>query len=709
MEHRSTFIEGKYEILGKISEGGMGAIYKVRHRLLDEIRVVKVMKPQVLADKELRKRFLEEAKTATRLKHPNICTIHDFSLDEDGTAYLVMEFIDGVTLAQLTKSETPVSVGMAVEIARQALLALGYLHRRNVVHRDIAPDNLMLTSDEEGGPLVKLIDLGIAKDLDRPSDMTSTGVFLGKLKYASPEQYGALPPGEKIDGRSDLYCLGLVLYELMTGARPFVGETPAEMIRTHLFQPPKPFSETDPDGRVPPAMRAAILKSLEKKREDRFATAEEFLREVERIKADVPGTIDVDSTVQFVSNARATQQVTGAGITSSAQNRLDQRFVASSTPHPTRPPQTDAESETRAFATPLPPTPPLTPPREPARAAPLPSAPSAPSASSASSASSGSASAPSAPSAPPAASANRATTSLPTRRPGRASRIALAAALIGAAAVAVLVMRSAGRSPAAAAARSAEPAARNAGLVTPPEAVSPTSGEANRGVLPPVVTDAPVVSATSVPSEVVAARIPSPPAEIRVRPTPRLRTAGAEDRIARNAVPTRRAGAFPLPPPTSAARIIATAPSATVPPAPAPTAPPPVQVAVVRPTTLSAEPVVGSPGEVRGAAADQEKIREVLRAYERAHNTLDVELYARVFPALVSRQRQNLDRAWRGLRSQHLELEVRQIDVRGNQATVRAFQRLEAVPQAGEGQRDSREVTLKLEKRGDGWVIAGRT
>ena len=284
MDQRSTFIEGKYEILGKIREGGMGAIYKVRHRLLDEIRVIKVMKPQVLKDEDLRKRFAEEAKTATRLKHPNICTIHDFSLDPDGTAYLVMEFIDGVTLAELSKSSTPVSVAMTVEIALQALLALGYLHRRNVVHRDIAPDNLMLTSDEDGGPLVKLIDLGIAKALDRPTDLTSTGVFLGKLKYASPEQYGALAPGEKIDGRSDLYCLGLVLYELLTGARPFIGETPAEMIRAHIFQPPKPFEETDPDGRVPPELRAAVLKALEKKREDRFATAEDFHRELVRLK-----------------------------------------------------------------------------------------------------------------------------------------------------------------------------------------------------------------------------------------------------------------------------------------------------------------------------------------------------------------------------------------------------------------------------------------
>ena len=263
MPQPGTLIEGKYEILGKLREGGMGAIYKVRHRLLDEIRVIKVMRPQILSNEEMKRRFVEEARTATKLKHPNICTIYDFALDEDGTAYLVMEFIDGVTLADLFRTPEPPNLAVTLEIAHQALLALGYLHRRNVVHRDVAPDNLMLTSDEEGKPLIKLIDLGIAKALDSKSgDMTSTGVFLGKLKYASPEQYGALAAGEKIDGRSDVYCLGVVIYELLTGMRPFAGDTPAELLRSHLFQPPIAFAQSDPEGKVPSELRTAILKAL---------------------------------------------------------------------------------------------------------------------------------------------------------------------------------------------------------------------------------------------------------------------------------------------------------------------------------------------------------------------------------------------------------------------------------------------------------------
>src|SRR5262249_26185280 len=144
-----------------------------------------------VGDEELRRRFLEEAKTATRLKHPHICSIYDFALDDDGTAYLVMEFIEGANLADLVGSGHPPNLSLSLEIAHQALLALSYLHRKNIVHRDIAPDNLMLTHDEEGRPHIKLIDLGIAKTVDR-EQRTSTGVFLGKLKYASPELFGAL-------------------------------------------------------------------------------------------------------------------------------------------------------------------------------------------------------------------------------------------------------------------------------------------------------------------------------------------------------------------------------------------------------------------------------------------------------------------------------------------------------------------------------------
>src|SRR6266545_3882112 len=330
-----TLIEGKYEILGKIREGGMGTIYRVRHRLLDEIRVVKVLKPQALSNEEMKRRFVEEARTATRLKHPNIGTIHDFALDEKGKAYLVMEFIDGVNLADLLKQQGPPGIALSLEVAHQALLALGYLHRKNVVHRDIAPDNLMLTHDEDRKPVVKLIDLVITKTLDRPGEMTSTGVFLGKLKYASPEQFGSLPAGEKLDGRCDLYALGVVLYELLTGVHPFVGESPSELLRAHLFDPPLAFSRTDPDGKVPPEVREALGKALQKRREDRFGSAEAFDREIVLFQQRFSHPDDLDDTAQIISKLRGIAP-SASEPTPSVQDRLDRQFLAASTPHPSR-------------------------------------------------------------------------------------------------------------------------------------------------------------------------------------------------------------------------------------------------------------------------------------------------------------------------------------------------------------------------------------
>jgi len=272
-------IEGKYVVLAKLSEGGMGAVYKVRHKLLDEIRVIKVILPHLGHTAELSDRFLREARAASRLRHANIAQILDFTVDEQGNELLVMEFIDGSTVKEILQRTGPPPLGLAIEIASQALAALGYLHRRGFIHRDISPDNLMLSRDADGRPLVKLIDLGIAKaiasDLGRDLDdsLTRTGIFLGKPRYASPEQ---LADGGPIDARSDLYSLGIVLYELLTNRCPITGRSAQELMAGHILRPPLSFAETDPQGRVPPALREIVLRMLAKKPEQRIATAEEL-------------------------------------------------------------------------------------------------------------------------------------------------------------------------------------------------------------------------------------------------------------------------------------------------------------------------------------------------------------------------------------------------------------------------------------------------
>ena len=318
-------IAGKYELLERLREGGMGAIYKVRHRLLDEIRVIKVMKPQVASDPALQARFLREARAAIKLRHPNIAQLFDFSVDDDGTAYIVLEYIDGLNLAELIERSGTPPVPMALEIARQSLKAVGYLHRQGFVHRDISPDNLMLTQDADGAPLVKLIDLGIARPLAE-SRMTETGLFMGKLRYASPERFEGGGSGAAGDPRSDLYSLGIVFYELLTGQSPIAGKDVSSIIAGHIFRPPRDFSETDPGGRVPAALRMAILKAMAKRPEQRFATAEEFALTLKMVQGALTdhGEISPDTTAKLLHDITSAR--TPAIEPGSTQNKLDEKF-----------------------------------------------------------------------------------------------------------------------------------------------------------------------------------------------------------------------------------------------------------------------------------------------------------------------------------------------------------------------------------------------
>jgi serine/threonine-protein kinase len=276
--------EEKYEILDKIGQGGMGAVYKVRHRLLDELRVIKVIRSPLEPTPEAEERFLREARTACRLRHPNVALLHDFALGDDGRAYIVLEHIDGATLRELLQALGTPPLSLALEIARQTAMALQYLHRQRIVHRDISPGNLILARDFEGRPLVKLIDLGLARSLENDNDSLTRGVFVGKVRYASPEQFDEGP----IDERSDLYSLGVVLYELLTGRCPIAGHDPKTWMAAHLFRPPLDFDESDPEGQVPEDLRALVLRLLAKNPAARFASAEDLAQELREIQARFP-------------------------------------------------------------------------------------------------------------------------------------------------------------------------------------------------------------------------------------------------------------------------------------------------------------------------------------------------------------------------------------------------------------------------------------
>jgi eukaryotic-like serine/threonine-protein kinase len=362
-------IEGKYEILTKLKEGGMGAIYVVRHRLLGELRVVKVMRPQLADSEDDRKRFMREAQTATRLKHQNIATLHDFVVDDDGTFYMVLEYIEGINLRDLIRTNGPPPVPLAVEFLRQSLAALGYLHRRGVIHRDLSPDNLMMSRDDSGMPIVKLIDLGIAKTLGSKEELTAAGVFMGKLRYCSPEQLRGASSSD-VDTRSDLYSMGVVLYELLTGKSPFPGEGMQEILRSRLSRPPLLFEETDIRGRVSESLRVAVRRALEAEPEKRYQNADEFIEALDaaagrEMSRSAKHEIDAYVTPAFKEIAEKSFATTTG---STMQREINARF-GSMTP-----------SRAREGGTPLPGTPPgrSTPPAQPGRSGAVPAAPAEP-------------------------------------------------------------------------------------------------------------------------------------------------------------------------------------------------------------------------------------------------------------------------------------------------------------------------------------------
>lgn len=319
--------EGKFETLHKISEGGMGAVYKVRHILLDEVRVIKVVRPQHADDENLKARFHREARTATRLRHPNIAVMHDFSIDEAGTAYIVMEYIDGQTLHQILAVSGPPPLAETLEIARQSLDALAYLHGEGYVHRDISPDNLMLTQGPGGKPLVKLIDLGVAKRVGGGHELTSTGMFLGKVRYSSPEQFS----GVDLDARSDVYSFGVMLYELLTGRIPIQGEDFSSFIGGHLYRSPISFEVTDPEGRIPPGLRRVVMKTLEKKAESRVGSAAELSRMLapygQRAATQETVRVDAQEETVLMSESEVAPSLP-TGLVSAAMQRIDQLLDA---------------------------------------------------------------------------------------------------------------------------------------------------------------------------------------------------------------------------------------------------------------------------------------------------------------------------------------------------------------------------------------------
>ncbi|MEA2559020.1 MAG: hypothetical protein QOH06_524 [Acidobacteriota bacterium] len=283
-----TILDGKYEIVQRLGSGGMGEVYLVRHVHLQELRVIKILRQDLQADPAAQKRFMREARLATQIKHPNVAILYDFAaLPEEGSFYMVWEHIKGEDIGEWIRRNGPFPAPLAIRLGIQALRGLEAIHATGVIHRDLSPDNLMITEDKQGQKRIKIIDLGLARTLERDAghdhEITQVGMFMGKLQYCSPEQ--ASPSGsEGLDRRSDIYSFGLVLYEMITGLPPFESESQAGFIFKRLSEDPLPLTGRNPRVHVPAELDRVVRQALERDREKRIPDAISLIQALDKVE-----------------------------------------------------------------------------------------------------------------------------------------------------------------------------------------------------------------------------------------------------------------------------------------------------------------------------------------------------------------------------------------------------------------------------------------
>jgi tRNA A-37 threonylcarbamoyl transferase component Bud32 len=279
-----TVLDGKYEIVQRLGSGGMGEVYLVRHMHLQELRVVKILRQDLAADPVAQKRFVREARLATQIKHPNVAILYDFSRLPDGSFYMVWEHIEGQDIGDWVRRNGPLPTPLAIRLGIQALRGLEAVHTAGIIHRDLSPDNLMLMENARKQPWIKIIDLGLAKNLETDAglEITQVGMFMGKLQYCSPEQAGAAQ-GMTLDRRTDIYSFGLVFYEMLTGLPPFESENQHGFVFKRLSEDPLPLVGRNPKVAIPSELDRLVRRALERDRERRYADAVSFIQALERV------------------------------------------------------------------------------------------------------------------------------------------------------------------------------------------------------------------------------------------------------------------------------------------------------------------------------------------------------------------------------------------------------------------------------------------
>ncbi|WP_272418306.1 serine/threonine-protein kinase [Polyangium jinanense] len=278
---------GQFQILQKIGSGGMGSVYKAAQPAMNRMVAVKILHPKLANRKDLVSRFRREARAMSHLTHPNTVKVLLYGELEDGSLYIVMEYLEGKNLNQIVRKEGPMPLDRAIPVLIQVCGALQEAHSQGIVHRDLKPENIFLSTNGGLRDFPKVLDFGLAKVTERelrPGSvmLTQEGMVFGTPEFMSPEQ----AQGKPLDARSDIYSLAVILYEMLTGKLPFDARTPMEFIQHHVTKPPLALETRVPGKTFPQGLGAVIAKALEKRPEDRYTTAADF---ADALKPYAPG------------------------------------------------------------------------------------------------------------------------------------------------------------------------------------------------------------------------------------------------------------------------------------------------------------------------------------------------------------------------------------------------------------------------------------
>ena len=267
-------VAGQFRIVERIGSGGMGAVYKAEQPDMNRHVAIKILHPRYMGRADLVSRFRREARAMSHLSHPNTARVFLYGQLEDGACYFVMEYLAGRNLAQVVRAEGPMTAQRAIPVMSQACAALDEAHRAGIIHRDLKPENIFLTTQGGITDFPKVLDFGLAKVTEKqmkPGSMilTREGMVFGTPEFMSPEQ----ARGKTLDARSDIYSLGIIIYELLTGKLPFDAKQPIEFIQYHVNEPPILLSERVEGLYFPPGLEAVVMRALAKDPDDRFASA----------------------------------------------------------------------------------------------------------------------------------------------------------------------------------------------------------------------------------------------------------------------------------------------------------------------------------------------------------------------------------------------------------------------------------------------------